>query len=559
VTAELGDGSGRLLRIVRRSPVLQPEDRQLARALARMVGVTVRFLEVVAAERALRDRMAEQAEALVERQRFTERLMRIQRSIARRTPLDEILHAIVIGARDLLGDEVVGLRLRDPSDPTHLVVVAQEGVPEAVMATMTTHRADQGISGAAYTSGRPVISTDYLADTRRLGPFSAAGLQASMAVPVLADGELLGSLTVGTYQEGRTYSATEQELLVSLADHAGIALANAHTLDALREALSDPLTGLPNRALLIDRLNQALDRARRGGHRVAVLFIDLDRFKHVNDSLGHAVGDELLCVAANRIRDAVRDADTTARLGGDEFVVVLDDLTERDAAYAARRILQRLREPVEIGGRTLYVGASIGIAICGHHETDADIAIRHADIAMYRAKAAGKDRYVLFEESMHEEVVELLELEAELRAAVVRGDIDVHVQPVIDVATGRVHGVEALARWTSPSRGVVPAPLFVRLAEESGSIVLLDRCVIAKACAMAAPWRDEHTGQGLALHVNCSSRQLESPDFPAFLLRTLEACGLEPSRLVLEITESQVMKDAPGTVDRLWALKALGV
>ena len=555
----LGDATDRALRITRETPALTADERQVGRALARLIGVTVRFLEVVATERRLRADLADQTAALEERQRFTDRLMRIQRSIARRAPLDEILHAIVTGARDLLGDEVVGLRLRDPSDPDHLVVVAQEGVADDVLATMTSHSAEQGIGGAAYRTGRPVVSLHYGDDERRMRAFSDAGLVAGMAVPVLADGELLGSLTVATYRDGRTYSATEQELLMSLADHAGLALVNAHTLDALREALSDPLTGLPNRALLIDRLNQALDRARRSGTRVAVLFIDLDRFKHVNDSLGHAVGDDLLCIAANRIRDAVRDADTTARLGGDEFVVVLDTMTERDAAYAARRILQRLREPVELGGRTLYVGASIGIALTGDGHADADIAIRHADIAMYRAKAAGKDRYVLFEEAMHEEVVERLELEAELRAAVLRGDIGVHVQPVIDVATGRVHGVEALARWRSPSRGDVPAPLFVHLAEESGSIVPLDRCVIAKACALAASWHDERTGAGLALHVNCSSRQLEAPDFPAFLLRTLETCGLEPSRLVLEITESQVMRDAPGTVDRLRALKALGV
>ena len=557
--AELCDGRGHAVHLVRAARPFTDDERHLGQAYARVLGMTVRFLDVVATERSLRAHAAAQAVELEKHQQHTERLLRIQRTIARRASLDDVLEAIVTGARDLLGDEVVGLRLRDPSDPGHLMLVAHVGVPEVLVPALRSQPADQGLGGKAYTTGGPVTTSDYANDVRAMASFAAAGLKAGMAVPIFADGALLGSLTVATYEADRTYARHEVDLLVSLAEHVGIALANAHTLDALQEALSDPLTGLPNRSLLVDRLNQAIDRARRGGNRVAVLFIDLDRFKHVNDSLGHAVGDDLLCVAANRIRDAVRDADTTARLGGDEFVVVLDDLSERDAAYAAQRILERLRQPVELGGRTIYVGASVGIALAGDPDDDAETLIRHADIAMYRAKAAGKDRYVLFEESMHAEVVERLELEAELRAAVAAGDIEVHVQPVVEVATGRLHGVEALARWTSPTRGDVPAPLFIDLAEDSGSIVELDRCVIAKACRVAAPWCDPHTGAGVALHVNVSSRQLETSDFPAFLMATLGACGLEPDRLVLEITESQVMRDAPGTVDRLRAMKALGV
>ncbi len=559
IVVDLCDGQSRALHLRRAGEPFAADEIQLARSFARVLGMTVRFLDVVATERALRAHTAQQAVELEERQQFTERLLRIQRSIARRAPLDAVFDAIVTGARDLLGDEIVGLRLRDPSDPEHLMLVAHVGVPDDLVPALRSQSIDVGLGGAAYRTGRPVSSIEYEHDERAMGAFVGSGLQAGMAVPIYAEGELLGSLTVATGSPRVAYAPHEEELLVSLAEHVGIALANAHTLDALQEALSDPLTGLPNRALLIDRLNQALDRSRRSGSRVAVLFIDLDRFKHVNDSLGHAVGDELLCVVANRIRDAVRDADTTARLGGDEFVVVLDNMSELDAAHAAQRILVRVREPVELAGRALYVGASVGIALVGDPDDDAEIVIRHADIAMYRAKAAGKDRYVLFEESMHADVVERLELEAELRAAVGAGEIDVHVQPVINVRTGRLHGVEALARWTSPTRGVVPAPAFVALAEDSGSIVQLDRCVIAKACLLAAPWRDVTTGEGLALHVNISSRQLETSDFSAFLVGTLETCGLEPSRLVLEITESQLMRDAPVTVDRLHALKALGV
>jgi diguanylate cyclase (GGDEF)-like protein/PAS domain S-box-containing protein len=327
------------------------------------------------------------------------------------------------------------------------------------------------------------------------------------------------------------------------------------------QASHDPLTSLPNRALFTDRLSHALARAARQQSVVAVLFLDLDGFKVVNDSLGHDVGDQLLVAVAERLVGCLRPGDTVARLGGDEFTVLLEDLSDaRDAARVAERIIAALRAPFTIGGREVVISASIGIA---HGAGEGEQAIdlwRNADIAMYRAKQAGKGRYEVFDRQMGHQALERLALEADLRRAIERREFSLVYQPKVELATGRIVGVEALVRWLHPERGVVPPSAFIPLAEETGLILPLGEWVLAEACRQACAWQRGRPGaDALLMSVNLSIRQFQHPALVAEVARILAESGLEPGRLVLEITESVVTDDALATIDTLRRLKELGV
>ncbi len=326
------------------------------------------------------------------------------------------------------------------------------------------------------------------------------------------------------------------------------------------QALYDALTGLPNRTLLCDRLTQAIERAKRhADHRYAVLFLDLDRFKVVNDSLGHATGDQLLRTAAQRLAACIRTQDTVARLGGDEFVVLLDGLTEvREAIQVAERIQATLMEPFHLGDQAAYVSASIGITLSTCPAATADAVLRDADTAMYRAKSAGKARYAIFDATMHAQMVERLELETALRQAVEREALVVHYQPIVAEPSGEVLGVEALVRWPHPTRGDIPPTAFIPLAEETGLIIPLGAWVMRTACAQLATWH----AAGVAIPwvaVNLSVRQVQHPHLPALIADTLAATGLAPAALHLEITESCLVDPIAETQATLAQVQALGV
>ena len=343
------------------------------------------------------------------------------------------------------------------------------------------------------------------------------------------------------------------------------------------QAYHDALTGLANRAALRRRIARALAGAAargRGANEVVVLLLDLDGFKRVNDSLGHPAGDALLVQVAERLLNATRGCDTVARLGGDEFAVLLENARGRpDAVAVAERVLHALRAPFVLAGaegRTeAVVGASVGIAQGAVHDMasapndDAEARVsallRNADLAMYRAKAGGKGRYAFFEPSMHAEAVGRLELEADLRAALARSEFCLVYQPIVALDDERVVGVEALARWHHPLRGVVAPADFIPLAEETGLIVPLGRWVLGEACRQARAWDDAGRGHTLTITVNVSGRQLYDAGFVDDVRRALAASGLAPTRLVLELTES-VMIDRPDlALERFTALKALGV
>jgi len=327
------------------------------------------------------------------------------------------------------------------------------------------------------------------------------------------------------------------------------------------QAFHDPLTGLPNRTLLLDRLERALVQTLRGGARPALLLLDLDGFKVVNDSLGHAAGDRLLIALAERLAAAMRPGDTIARLGGDEFAVLLDTATDIHAATAvADRLLDALATPLALDGRELVVEASLGIALATDGAARPDDLLRDADLALYRAKDAGRAGYAIYDTSLHTAVNARLVLEAELRRALASEEFVLHYQPKVDLATGRLAGVEALVRWHHPTRGLVPPDDFIPLAEETGLIVPLGRWVLTEACRQARAWATARiTDPPLTMSVNLSARQFRQPDLVGDVARILRDTGVIPGLIQLEITEGVLMEDAAATLGLLERLRGLGI
>ncbi|MCU1358332.1 MAG: Diguanylate kinase [Acidimicrobiales bacterium] len=325
------------------------------------------------------------------------------------------------------------------------------------------------------------------------------------------------------------------------------------------QAFHDSLTGLANRALFLDRVSHGLaTQGRVGSGFLAVLFIDLDDFKTVNDALGHPAGDALLREIARGLQDHARTSDTCARLGGDEFGLLLEGLTGESEAYdIAARLLDTLREPVMIDATNVALGASVGIVISDGTES-AEHLVRNADLAMYQAKRAGKGRLEVFEAGMHESALERLELKEDLRRAIAEHQLENHYQPIVDLATGRILGAEALLRWNHPARGRLFPIDFIALAEETGLIVEIGRQVLRDACHDAVTW-PVVDGRAPGVSVNLSPRQLQREDIVADVAEALHRSGLEPGRLTLEITESVLIDDPTTAAATLQALKALGV
>lgn len=327
------------------------------------------------------------------------------------------------------------------------------------------------------------------------------------------------------------------------------------------QAFHDPLSNLPNRMLFMDRLRQALARVRRSEGTLAVLFLDLDNFKVINDSLGHHVGDQLLIAVAERLRSCLRTQDTAARLGGDEFTVLLEDVADvRDATHVAERIIEQLRAPFTIHGQDVYTSPSIGVALSSAEHEHADTLLRDADLAMYRAKTGGKARYEVFDRSLNTQAIERLELENDLRRVIEREELRVYYQPVIDLQTGRIVEVEALVRWKHPQRGLISPARFIPLAEETGLILPLGRWVLAEACRQVRAWQLEYPlDPPLMLSVNLSARQFQHPTLLDDISAIVHAAELPAESLKLEITESVAMHDATATISTLWLLKGLGI
>ena len=366
--------------------------------------------------------------------------------------------------------------------------------------------------------------------------------------------------------EFRTFAVTFSNLLHD-ADVAGVLL-TFHDLterkrledELAHHALHDRLTGLPNRTLFLNRLGHRLQTAPATNGSCAVLFIDLDNFKIINDSLGHAAGDLMLTEVALRLRSVVRPGDTVARLGGDEFTVVLDGLRSLDDAISAtERVFAVLAPSVSIGDREITISASIGIAMSGEGTVDPHGLLRDADTAMYEAKGSGKCAYAVFDRRMSEAAKERLELEAELRCALEKDQLALKYQPIIDLATGELQGVEALIRWNHPIHGVISPAKFIPIAEETGLICPIGHWVLRTACAQLVQWQRSASGVDLTLSVNVAGRQFQQPEFAESVRMALREFDIDPRRLKLEVTETAMLKDIDMIQHVFQKLRDLGV
>jgi diguanylate cyclase (GGDEF)-like protein/PAS domain S-box-containing protein len=408
--------------------------------------------------------------------------------------------------------------------------------------------------------GRNLLDLWAEADRERLAVFLAevSAIRGRSVGPV--------EVTVGNGARRSTLESVGSNLLDDPAI-AGLALnfRDVSERKALEEqlrqlAFHDPLTLLANRSLFRNRVQHALTLTQRSRQRVAVMFLDLDNFKNVNDSLGHDAGDRLLQAAAQRLVKSTRPSDTVARLGGDEFAILLEGINDAtDVEGIAATITRSFDEPLQLDGSDTYIAASIGVAFSQPGD-DTEQLLRNADIAMYSAKAAGKARFVVFQPRMQEQLRERLRLEEDINGALERGEFFLEYQPVVDLAKREILGVEALVRWNHPEQGIVMPGAFIPTAEESGQIVELGRWVLNEACRAVRAWRDSvAAGEGLRVAVNISGRHLQHADLVADVRTALEASGLEPGNLVIELTESTIMHNTEVNLERFRELKALGV
>ena len=330
----------------------------------------------------------------------------------------------------------------------------------------------------------------------------------------------------------------------------------------LHDALHDALTQLPNSALFMDRLGMAIASAKRRRDLLfAVLFFDLDRFKVINDSLGHGLGDRLLIAIARRLLGFLRPGDTVARLGGDEFAILANDIEEpSDATLIAERVQEELARPFDLDGYEVFTTASIGIALSSSNYERPEELLRDADTAMYRAKHLGKNRHAVFDEAMHHRAVEQLRLETDLRRALDRREFEIHYQAIVALGEGRIEGFEALVRWRHPERGLVQPDEFIPVAEETGLIVPIGWRILRQACRQMAEWQQQIPAtKPLALSVNLSGKQFAQPDLVSRVERVLSETGLDASTLRIEITESLIMEEADEAVAKLRRLRELGI
>jgi diguanylate cyclase (GGDEF)-like protein len=412
-------------------------------------------------------------------------------------------------------------------------------------------------------SGEATIidTADPLADRHEISYLRSIGQQSSAIVPLIAAGTTIGTVEL-TSERSRGFDAPGVELATMLAGEAAMALENARLYDEIRhQALHDGLTGLANRVLFRDRVVQALDRRRgREGRPFAILFIDLDDFKVLNDTLGHARGDDVLIAAAARVEASLRPSDTAARLGGDEFAVLLDDVGDEHTALSiAIRLADALRQPVELGDSSPAIAASIGVALSGSDDETADDLLRNADAAMYAAKASSRGRAEVFRSALRAEAAARTDIAGQLRGVEQRGELRLDYQPIVELGSGAVVGLEALVRWQPPDRPLLMPGQFIDIAEETGDIVPMGLWILRESCRQTHEWQLRLGLPSLQVSVNLSARQFQEPDLVESIRHALDETGLPPASLILEITESGLMARTAGTIGRLAELRALGV
>jgi diguanylate cyclase (GGDEF)-like protein len=409
---------------------------------------------------------------------------------------------------------------------------------------------------------RPILidAADPAADPAEVGYLASIGQRTMAMVPLVAAGRTVGLIEV-TSARRHAFDSRAVELAVMLAGEAAMALENARLYDEIsHRALHDGLTGLANRVLFRDRVELAVARSKRSGTLIAVLFLDLDDFKALNDTHGHARGDEVLALAARRVSDVLRPSDTAARHGGDEFAILVEDIVdEADALTVATRLAEALRQPMPIGRAEVRIAASIGVALGGAGHETADDLLRNADVAMYAAKASSRGGAEIFRPALREGAAERAERAARLRGIEERDELRLDYQPIVEIETNKIGGLEALVRWQPPDGPVLMPGDWIDLAEESGEIVSIGRWVLHEACRQARDWQIRLDRPDLRISVNLSARQFREHDIVATVRTIVEETGLPPETLILEITESGLMLRTQATIARLEALRALGV
>jgi diguanylate cyclase (GGDEF)-like protein len=481
---------------------------------------------------------------LNERQRVLEQLSRVQRHIAAREPLPEVFDAVTQSALSLVGSEYALLHLFDHVGPS---AVSVSGVAEQLRTEPWLNQFSGAVAEAVCRRDQPVHSPDSCDGF-------AGGNRSALGAPVRENGEAVGALVVISPPHGGAFAPAQEQALITFADQVSVALSDARTQLAAQHAVRDAVTGLPNRVFFLDQLESAL----AAGNRVHVLFLDLDRFKHVNDTLGHAVGDELLRRVGRRLRETLRGGERLARFGGDEFAVLLHNETDDGVRRCAERLLAAMSRPYQIGSEQITVGSSIGVAAAVEGSSAAEV-LRNADTAMYRAKHTGGGQLVTFDLARHT-VLRHQSAEAELRHAMGTEALRVAFQPIMGLRDGTLHAVEALARWDHPTRGLVPPADFIPLAEETGLIIPLGRQVLSISCAQAAAWSEVvEDGPGPSVSVNISARQLHDPGFLADVRGVLADTRLDADRLILEVTEGTMAGDLDGVLEVMLRLRELGV
>jgi diguanylate cyclase (GGDEF)-like protein len=432
-----------------------------------------------------------------------------------------------------------------------------------------------GLPGMVVASAAPVwvdVGNATEAEFPRLADIVRAGFASLFAFPVMIGAEVVAVLEFFSL-ERQAPAESLLRLMAQIGTQLGRVIERRRAEDKLvHDALHDPLTQLGNRKLFLDRLQHLLQRAQRApDSHFAVLFVDLDRFKSINDGLGHQSGDQLIIGTADRLSSCLRQTDLVvrdaaladqhlvARLGGDEFVILLDRIGSAERAIVvAERIMQVLAEPFEVAGQRVFVTASVGIALSASGYTDVEDILRDADIAMYHAKQTGRARWVMFDQTMQLAAVRRLQLEADLRGALAQDELFLHYQPIVSPRDGRVSGFEALLRWRHPAHGLVPPNEFIPVAEEIGLIEPIGAWVLEQACRQLRAWQRDHDPR-LDMSVNVSAVQFTGGDLLGVVRRVLQETGIAPASLKLELTESAVMADAEHALSIFAQLKALGV
>jgi diguanylate cyclase (GGDEF)-like protein len=470
-----------------------------------------------------------------------------------------LLGAILTRACALLGTPNGYIYLAEP-ELSELVLRHGIGIFERYVGRRV--HMGEGLVGEVYLTATPVAVDDYDAFAGRVGFIPGGQLGAVVGVPLNSGGQVVGVIGLASGSTERTFREREIDALSRFAQLASIAIDNARLVDvAQRGALYDLTTGLPNRELLTDRIAHSLARGRTDDTEcIAVVLLDLDRFQVINESVGHVIGDRLLMAVGQRLAGCLRPGDTVARFGGDEFGLILDPVAdESEAVRIAESIATELRVPFSQGGRDWFISASMGVAVADAGRATPDELLREAEIAMVRAKDDPTRRLLLFEPTMSTAMLDRIDLENDLRAALVRGELRAHYQPIVNLADGRVVGFEALVRWQHPTRGLIPPLSFIPMAEETGLIGPLGRWMLETACRQAVAWRGRTPGAPLVMSVNLSARQFVQPALVEEVAEVLAMTGMVAGELELEITESVLMDQSEGGIRTLRRLQELGV